>query len=91
MTWEKLKSREIVIGVLFVGFLPFGILIRSIDYMLGFNNYLAIPSSLIWFVAFGVSCLQRMMCPCPNCGEPYYIYKRFPKECYHCGAKPPSH
>jgi hypothetical protein len=89
MTWKKLEDQNMILGILFVGWLPFCIVVKIIDHIFDLGNYFAIPAALIWFIAAAVFSIKRRLSPCPNCGQGYYDQEKFPKQCPYCGAKPP--
>jgi hypothetical protein len=90
MTWEKFEGRNIICGILYVGLVPFSIVVSIIDHHFGLNNYFSIPLGFIWFIATATMLFKRWMMPCPSCGQDYYAKGKFVPQCSNCGAKPPQ-
>jgi len=82
--WAKLKHRELVAMIAFIGILPIA-LIAGYIFTSGAAYFITF---LLAGLAYVILRLRAMWTPCPRCNRPFGSSRRLvysPKCCVHCG------
>src|SRR5580704_10880709 len=88
-SWRDLRTRTLIVVILFLGFVPGMGLIFYILSTVHVVDPLWIAG--VWAAAFLGSVLHRATFPCPRCGKFFFIWFGFgnplARQCMHCGLK----
>ena len=95
--WHEYRVRGVILLFLFVGYLPFAILIDFLlDAFLEGNETLMAMAACSWLAAFGFAIWRFGSFRCPRCDEEFFnrkafafirFHQPFAKKCWNCGLK----
>lgn len=95
--WHEYKVRRTTLVLLYLGYLPFAILIDFLlDTFLEGNETLMAVAAISWLAASGIAIWRFGSFRCPRCGEEFFNRKVFAfirfhqplaKHCWNCGLK----
>jgi len=86
--WADYLKRRNLLTVVFVGYMPWGMLVFSISRPLHFPEMLTSALIVAWFLAFPVSAIRLSSWSCPRCGNwffaKWWYHNSFARKCVHC-------
>jgi hypothetical protein len=89
-SWAEYARRRNFLLLVFVGYIPWGLLVFLLKRRLGLSESVIGVLILVWFLAFPVAIIRYTFWKCPRC-EKAFAYKwpvnksYFVRKCSHCG------
>jgi DNA-directed RNA polymerase subunit RPC12/RpoP len=88
--WAEYVRRRNFLLFVFVGHIPWGLLVMLLERRLGFSDWIAGALTFVWFLTFPVAAIRYAFWKCARCGKTF-AYRwpvnksYFARKCSHCG------